>query len=674
MPLSAIKEAAGRGARIGALEQAGLRTVADVLLARPHQVHAVPGVGERTAEQVTQAARAAAAAVHRAVRFRFDPDRRTSAQAALLATLAALRAADAAHAQLHGDLTHLLDLIAPLTTAAERAGSRWSMFFSRRATKEAALSALAQLDEILAAQSTQELMAELQRRERATDPEAYDPNEQWCEYGANAAAVNAVLSTIGEEPSDDDGAAQGFVPDEVRQRIVAVPLDTSLLRPTTTLRGYQVFGAQHALHQGRSMLGDEMGLGKTLQALAALGHIAAHGQRRFLVVCPASVQINWLNETAKHTHLATHSLHGPDREAAGRRWMREGGVAVTTFGTLARLPEDVRGAEIAMLVVDEAHFIKNPEAARSRSVRAVAERAQRALFLTGTPMENRVEEFRALVDYLQPRVAARIDSRDALGGARAFRRAVTDVYLRRNQDDVLQELPEKIETESWVQPGPSDESAYRNAVRSKNLMAMRQATFSSSRSAKLERLLEIVDEAEQDGMKVVVFSYFLEVLNLIGRALDSSVVGRIDGSVSPNARQQTVDNFTGRPGHAVLLAQIEAGGVGINVQAASVVVLTEPQWKPSTEEQAIARAHRMGQVRPVHVHRLLAKDSIDERIQEIQQGKRLLFDAFARRSEAKESDRRAVDTSDHRPEVLDDESVPVTRRVLLAEQHRLRIA
>jgi SNF2 family DNA or RNA helicase len=251
---------------------------------------------------------------------------------------------------------------------------------------------------------------------------------------------------------------------------------------------------------------------------------------------------------------------------------------------------------------------------------------------------------------------------------------VTDVYLRRNQDDVLQELPEKIETESWVQPGPSDESAYRNAVRSKNLMAMRQATFSSSRSAKLERLLEIVDEAEQDGMKVVVFSYFLEVLNLIGRALDSSVVGRIDGSVSPNARQQTVDNFTGRPGHAVLLAQIEAGGVGINVQAASVVVLTEPQWKPSTEEQAIARAHRMGQVRPVHVHRLLAKDSIDERIQEIQQGKRLLFDAFARRSEAKESDRRAVDTSDHRPEVLDDESVPVTRRVLLAEQHRLRIA
>ena len=230
MPLGAIKEAAGRGARIGALEQAGLRTVADVLLARPHQIHAVPGVGERTAEQVTQAARAAAAAVHREVRFRFDPDRRTSAQTALLATLAALRAADAAHAQLRDDLTRLLDLVAPLTTAAERTGSRWSMFFSRRATKDAALYALAQLDAILAAQSTQELMAELQCRERATDPGSYDPNELWREYGANAAAVNAVLSTVGEDrrPTTTE-AAQGFVPEELRQRISAVPLDTSLL-------------------------------------------------------------------------------------------------------------------------------------------------------------------------------------------------------------------------------------------------------------------------------------------------------------------------------------------------------------------------------------------------------------------------------------------------------------
>lgn len=432
-----------------------------------------------------------------------------------------------------------------------------------------------------------------------------------------------------------------------------------------------MFGAQYALHQQRAMLGDEMGLGKTLQALASVCHLAARGQRRFLVVCPASVQINWLNETEKHTDLPRHSLHGADRDAAGQAWLREGGVAVTTFGTLPRLVDDVRTAQIAMLVVDEAHFVKNPDAARSRAVREVADRAQRALYLTGTPMENRVEEFRNLVDHLNPRLAARVEARDALGGARAFRRTVAEVYLRRNQEDVLLELPEKIETESWVRPSAADDDAYRDAVRSRNLMAMRQAMLRSPRSAKLERLREIAEEAEQDGMKVLVFSYFLGVLDVVGTALGDAVVGRIDGSVSPQVRQQIVEEFTVRPGHGVLLSQIEAGGVGINIQAASVVVLTEPQWKPSVEEQAVARAHRMGQIRPVQVHRLLAKYSVDERIREIQEGKRLLFDAFARRSNAKEADRRAVDTGDHRPDVLDDESVAVGQRVLAAEEYRL---
>jgi SNF2 family DNA or RNA helicase len=172
-------------------------------------------------------------------------------------------------------------------------------------------------------------------------------------------------------------------------------------------------------------------------------------------------------------------------------------------------------------------------------------------------------------------------------------------------------------------------------------------------------------------MKVLVFSYFLETLKVIHETLGDAVVGTITGAVPPAMRQQLVDDFAKRPGHAVLLSQIEAGGVGINMQAASVVILTEPQWKPSTEEQAIARAHRMGQVRTVQVHRLLAKDCIDERIREIQEGKRLLFDEFARKSEAKNADRRAVDTSDHRPDVLDDESVPVAQRVLAAEQYRL---
>ena len=227
--------------------------------------------------------------------------------------------------------------------------------------------------------------------------------------------MNAVLSTVGGALPVDEEAAGGFISAELRQQIKAIPLDTSLL--TATLRGYQVFGAQYAIHQGHSILGDEMGLGKTVQALAVFAHLAANGQRRFLVVCPASVQINWLKEVAKHTKLCAHSLHGAHRERAAHRWLREGGVAVTTFTTLARLPAEVHEAGVAMLVVDEAHYVKNPDTARSRAVAATVRGAQRAFFLTGTPMENRVEEFRNLVAHLQPRIAAHVDVTDALAGA-----------------------------------------------------------------------------------------------------------------------------------------------------------------------------------------------------------------------------------------------------------------
>ena len=669
-PLGSLKDVAGRGVRINQLERAGFRTVADVLAAEAYRLHAVQGVGPQTVQQVVEAARLAAVQVHHDTRFRFDPDRPDPGQTRLLATLAAIRAADATATTLREPLQEFTARTAPLADEAERATSRMKMFFSGRATKNAALHALARLDALLATPTAQALQQTVAQRETAVDPGSYPPEQLWFGYRTDAASVNAVLSTVGARRQADDGeAARGFIPEELHQQISAVPLDTALL--TATLRGYQVFGAQYAIHQERSILGDEMGLGKTVQALAVLAHLAARGQRRFLVVCPASVQINWLNETAKHSRLTAHSLHGTERDRAARRWLREGGVAVTTFGTLARLPEDVRTAGVAMLIVDEAHYVKNPAAARSQAVARAARDAQRSLFLTGTPMENRVEEFRTLVAYLQPRVARNVDASDALAGARAFRRAVAPVYLRRNQEDVLTELPEKIDVEDWVRLSAADEQAYADAVGARNLMQMRQAAYLSSDSAKLGRLCEICDEAAEDGLKVVVFSFFLGVLERVERALGSAVVGRVDGSVPPATRQQLVDDFTRRSGHGVLLGQIEAGGVGINMQAASVVILTEPQWKPSTEQQAVARAHRMGQIRTVQVHRLLAKDSVDERMREIQENKTLLFDAFARKSDAKEADPRAVDVADHRPEILDDESVPAGQRVLLAEQYRL---
>jgi superfamily II DNA or RNA helicase len=669
-PINRLKAVAGPGVRLSQLERAGFRTVADVLDASASALDSVPGVGPKTVEQVVDAARTTAQRVNGDTQFRFDPDRPDAAQTRLLAILAAIRAADAASASLRQPLQQFLDQTKPLVHEAERTGSRLRMFFSRSAARDGALDALAQLEAILADPRVVRLGQAVAESSAAGDPDSYRPEHLWPDYLADAASVYSVLSTVGvrSDPHELD-AARGFIPEELRQQISAVPLDTSLL--TATLRGYQVFGAQYAIHRERSILGDEMGLGKTVQALAVVAHLAARGQRRFLVVCPASVQVNWLNETAKHTRLTAYRLHGADRDREAMRWLHSGGVGVTTLGTLARLPAEVVNAGVSLLVVDEAHFIKNPEAARTKAVVATLPGAHRVLFLTGTPMENRVEEFRNLVGYLQPHVAARVDARDVLAGARAFRRAVAPVYLRRNQIDVLSELPEKIEVEDWVQHSAEDETAYAAAVFSRNLMAMRQAAYQSARSAKLDRLSEIVEEAIEDGMKVVIFSFFLGVLDVVARRLGPTVVGVITGAVPPALRQQTIDDFSRRNGPGVLLSQIEAGGVGMNMQAASVVILTEPQWKPSTEDQAVARAHRMGQVRTVQVHRLLAKGGVDERIREVQENKSLLFDEFARKSDAKDADPRAIDIAEHRPPGLDDPRIPLERRVVMAEEYRL---
>lgn len=485
----------------------------------------------------------------------------------------------------------------------------------------------------------------------------------------------------------DPAAAEGFLPDEVAERVRTQTLDDTHRR--VSLRGYQAFGTRFALAQRRVILGDEMGLGKTIQAIAALAHLAGEGQSHFLVVCPASVLINWTREIEKRSALRVTPLHGPDRQEAFADWKGRGGVAVTTFDALRGFPVP-GGGELGMLVVDEAHFVKNPQTRRSMAVSEWAGHCDRVLFLTGTPMENRVEEFRCLVRILQPELAESVDEHDGVAGSKAFRKAVAPVYLRRNQQDVLTELPALQHTDEWEEPSAEDEEAYREAVRDGNFMAMRRAAYARpERSAKLDRLREIAAEAAENGLKVVVFSAFRDVLAAAQKALADGTVpaaeaaetldadktdtgktdtetparlfGPISGSVPPARRQQLVDDFAAAPGHAVLLAQIEAGGVGLNMQAASVVILCEPQLKPTVEHQAVARAHRMGQVRSVQVHRLLCTGGVDERLVRMLENKSRLFDAYARRSAVAEATPDAVDISD----------INLARRIVEEEQARL---
>jgi SNF2 family DNA or RNA helicase len=340
-----------------------------------------------------------------------------------------------------------------------------------------------------------------------------------------------------------------------------------------SLRGYQAFGARFALVQRRVILGDEMGLGKTIQAIAAMAHLRAEGATHFLVACPASVLINWVREIEARCTLAAHPLHGPGRGAALKKWAGDGGVAVTTLSTLHSLdvPEDL---EVGMFVVDEAHYAKNHETRRARAVARWCRRTERVLFLTGTPMENRVEEFRRLVAHLRPDLAEEVRTSDAAMGARAFRSAVAPVYLRRNQRDVLVELPEVVHVDELEEFSRADARAYRDAVAEGNFMAMRRAAYAvPKKSAKLARLVELVEEAEANDLKVVVFSYFRDVLATVADALGPAARGPISGGTAPERRQEIVDAFTAEAGHAVLLAQIQAGGVGLNLQAASVVIL-----------------------------------------------------------------------------------------------------
>ena len=251
--------------------------------------------------------------MHRDTRFRFDPDRPDDASTRLLATLAALRAADQAVDALRAPLQQFLDQTTPLVRDAERTGSRVRLFFTGGRQKDQALQALGRLRAVLADHRVAELGQELDRAAAAVQPTAYAPEDLWRRYVDDAASVNAMLSTaVAEATHDEAEAARGFVPEELRQQVTAEPLDTTFL--TATLRGYQVFGAQYAIHQQRAILGDEMGLGKTVQALAAVAHLAARDAAPFLVVCPASVADQLAaRDPQAHSGLAAYSLHGPDR-------------------------------------------------------------------------------------------------------------------------------------------------------------------------------------------------------------------------------------------------------------------------------------------------------------------------------------------------------------------------
>ncbi|MFD7123166.1 MULTISPECIES: DEAD/DEAH box helicase [Streptomyces] len=660
IPVSRLKDVTEGRLRLGALEQAGFGTVGQVHGTHRYELRQLPGVGAHTADQALAAAAQIAHAVRDTVSVRIDVDAPDGTSTALVVALHRLAEAGADARRAVDAARRLAERLGPPVAAAGPAGSRLRMLFTGREARARVREAVDSVRATVADAVERELPVLFAQASADLLRSPASPAEAWVDFELRSAEYYSLLAELSGSGPDRD-AAEGFLPAGIADRVRALRLDDTRLR--VSLRGYQAFGARFALTQKRVVIGDEMGLGKTVQAIAALAHLAAHGESHFLVVCPASVLINWSREIRARSTLRAVPVHGAERSEAFADWRENGGVAVTTFDALHLLPEGA-AAEVrpGMLVVDEAHFVKNPEARRSRAVAGWAEHVERVLFLTGTPMENRVEEFRSLVRQLRPELAPSVSGTHGAAGSRAFRRAVAPAYLRRNQVDVLAELPALVQVDEWEEFGPEDRAAYREAVASGRFMRMRRAAYAvPESSAKLERLRELVDEARETGLKVVVFSYFREVLATVGDALGPEVFGPLSGSDPPARRQELVDAFSAADGHAVLLSQIQAGGTGLNIQAASVVILCEPQIKPTLEHQAVARAHRMGQVRTVQVHRLLATDSVDQRLVELLARKDRLFDAYARRSDLAETTPDAVDVSD----------AALARRIVEEEQQRL---
>lgn len=469
----------------------------------------------------------------------------------------------------------------------------------------------------------------------------------WQEFQQSAARFYAFLEKFLNQEIDLAQVTKGNVlSDEILANIQAFQLNTDKLK--VSLRGWQEFGAKYALVQQKVLLGDEMGLGKTIEALAVLTHLADRDARYFLVVCPASIMINWMREIKAHSELIGFLVHGVERELILENWKMSGGVAVTTYETLQRLDfSDME--ELDALIVDEAHYIKNPAAKRSRRVFELTKKSLYTMYMTGTPIENNLTEMLNLIGELNPEIAGKMKDNPRFLNVELYKKEIAPVYLRRNREDVLTELPELTQMEEWEEFGKEEANIYQQAVVYGKFMLMRRAAWQGkepSKSPKLNRLMEICEEAKANQKKVIVFSFFKSVIEIVAEALGESAVEAITGSVNSQRRQEILDEFKQNPAKNVLIAQVQAGGVGLNIQVASIVVFCEPQLKPSLETQAIARAYRMGQTQNVFVYRLLTDDSVDERLMEVLGNKQDLFDQYAKDSLIGETAPQAKDISE----------------------------
>jgi SNF2 family DNA or RNA helicase len=399
-----------------------------------------------------------------------------------------------------------------------------------------------------------------------------------------------------------------------------------------------------------------------------------------LVVAPRSVLFNWIAEARRFApNLVVAEHHGPQRWSSFAT-TRQADLIVTSYATLRQDIETFSGLELDRVVLDEAQAIKNRESLTAKAVKCL--RARQRLALTGTPVENRVADLWSIFDFLNPGLLGGVSAFEELlnvdgdresqaeaqgqAGLAAIGRAVRPFFLRRTKSQVLKDLPEKTEQTLWVELGgeqrraynellaetrgkllgkkvaPKDEGQHRLAILTA-LLRLRQCALhpgllpdgpAEAAAAKFDELLERLATAVEEGHKALVFSQFTGLLALLKPKLEAAGLdfAYLDGETRD--REAVVNAFQAAHGPPLCLLSLKAGGSGLNLMAADYVFLLDPWWNPAVEAQAIGRAHRLGQKRAVTAYRLVARNTIEERILELQAQKSELAEALFDESNA----------------------------------------
>ena len=440
------------------------------------------------------------------------------------------------------------------------------------------------------------------------------------------------------------------------------------------LRPYQKIGVAWLLHLFRNQLGgilaDEMGLGKTLQALAFLSALKKEKGSGLpsLVVCPASLVENWRRETLRFCPEFKVLVHHGSSRTSVPTSLTGNDLIITSYGTLVRDKEMFESIPMLCVIGDEAQYLKNRKTQNAKAMSSLSSEGR--ILLTGTPIENSVYDLLALLEFLLPGARPEIPS-STRGDERIWHeqrilKEAAPYLLRRKKSDVAPELPDKIEqilhiklseeqNELYQKVRKSSESelnkladsgASEGALRMKTLtqlLRLRQTccdprlideTMEADHSAKLRAFRELLYTCLEGGHRLLVFSQFVQVLQLIKQELESTALPYCYLYGSSKDRMKQVDLFQDDESIPVFLISLKAGGTGLNLTGADVVVHFDPWWNPAAETQATDRAHRIGQDKVVTVYKMIASDTVEDKVLQLQQEKRALLEQVFEESEA----------------------------------------